>query len=287
MSGFSVYVSDPTALIERNFDFEGEQYHILQGDNKYFVEIVDTAGSGEVAGGTYTYTLDDPAPVEDPDNSGTYIFRVTRVRGTTTTDDADLTYTYDSGTGEISISSAQVGDIYKISYSATSYITGEDPFTANDTDLYGVRAHSAVLYLGTSNRLYKVQSATVDVRFDREDIREIGNEDAVARGTRNKTVTVTLGKLLDSDLTIEEVLRGESSGYGKIDMDELSNDLTFICAIYSDSGHGTFKWGFMCETLAPTEIRPGTGAVDTHVDSGVTLAGEDMTLTSLAATLGL
>lgn len=291
LTGFSITIGDPTALISRRFSFTGEEAVLWQGNNKYYIEQVETVASGElsgVGGDDFVVTLNNPVPVADPDNSGVYILRVVRVRSSVT---SELTLTTDytfSAPSTFTVLSAQVGDVYKIYYTATTYVDGGTAyFTANDSDLFGIRAHSAVLYLGTSNRLYKVQSATIDVRFDREDIKEIGNPDVVARGVKNKTVTVTLGGLLDSDLTLEEVLRGESSGYGKINYDSLSNNLTFICALYSDSGHGTFKMGYKATKMAVTDIKPGTGNVDSHADQSVTLQGEDLTITSLVATLGI
>ena len=285
LSGFTITIGSPEALIDRSFTFAGEQAKILTDNNKYFVYIREVVNSGELVLTAFAVTLDDPTPTANPDSASETIFRVVRVRSGVST---ELTYTTDFtyAAGTLTVLVAALSDVYKIYYSAATYISGEDYFTENDTDLAGILANSASLYLGSSNYLYKVQSATIDVRFDREDVREIGNENVVVRGIRNRTVTVTLGKLLDS-WTIEEVLRGESVGYGLIDVKRFSTDLTFIAAIYDDSDKETFKIGYTSTSMTPSDFTPGTGNIDQYVNSGVTLEGEELTIADNAAEIGL
>ena len=286
LAGFSIAIGDPTALVDRNFEFTGEDAILLQGNNKYLIFKKKTLtapdiGSGDIA----VITLDDPVAIEDPDNAGKFMFRVLRVKAGVTTELVEGT-DYTSTANALTVESCTVADVIKYYYSGSSFVTSPSvPFTTNVSDLNGIRANSVVLYLGSANRLYKVQSATLDVRFDREDAREIGSEDVIARSIRNKTVSITLGKLLDTDFTMEEVLRGNTSG--KLDTKNYSDSLTFIMAVYSDSGHGTFQIGYQATGLAPTSSRPGTAGIDANVDSGVTLEGEALTIADNAVEVGL
>lgn len=291
LSGFGISISSPTALIDRSFDMIGEKAKILQGNNKYLIYLRKEVESGEA--GTVSIVIGSgdyanyPAPVVNPDVASEYILRVIKVRGTVNTElvvGTDCTWT--NGTLTLSVPSCLVGDVIKVYYTASTYITGSDYWTANNTDMVGMLPHSCSLYIGTSNYLYKIQSADIKVSLDREDQKEIGNKNVVLRSVKNKTVTITLGRILDK-WTIEEVLRGEAVGYGVIDVSMFATNLTFIAAFYDDSTKTTFKWGFKCTNLAPSSFTLGSGSIDNIVKSDTTLEGENMTLTTLEATLGL
>jgi len=288
VTGFSIAIGDPTALVDRNFEFTGEDAIHLQDDNKYLIFKKKTVQSGDLGSGNLVnITVSAPVAIEDPDNAGKYMFRVTRVRSSVTTELVEGT-DYSFSGGVLTVESCAIDDVIKYYYSASAWVSSPaSPFTTNVSDLNGIRANSVVLYLGSANRLYKVQSATLDVRFDREDAREIGSEDVIARSIRDKTVSITLGKLLDTSFTMEELLRGSADGYGKIDAKKFQQNLTFIMAVYSDSGHGTFKIGYKATNLAPSSNRPGTAAIDTNVDSGVTLEGESLVIADNASEAGL
>jgi len=289
MVGFSITIGDPTALIDRSFDFTGESAKLWQGDNKYFIFKKKTVASGDLGSGNIVdITVSDPSAVENPDKAGEYILRVVRVRSGETEELTSDKFSYSAPT--LTVEDCEIGDVIKYWYTASSWVSNPSaPFIENDSDLPAIRAHSASLYLkiGSSNYLYKLQSATIDVRFDREDVREIGNDEVVLRGVTNKTVTITLGRLLESEFTLEEVLRNVASGYGVIDIDKFSADITFICALYSDADKGTFKIGFKATKLTPSAFRPGTANINTHVDSGVTLEGEDLLITETIGELGI
>lgn len=287
LTGFSIAVGDPTSRVDRSFEFTGEDAILWQSNNKYLIFKKTTVGSGDLASAdAVNITVSNPVAVTDPD-TGSYILRVTRVRSGETTELVENTdYSYSAGV--LTVDSCQIDDVIKYYYSASAWVTSPiSPFITNTSDLNSIRAHSVVPYLGVGNRLYKLQSANIDVRFDREDVREIGNKDVIARSITNKTVSIDLGKLLDTEFSLLELLRGQSSGYGKIDVKEFSKTLNFILAVYSNSGHGTFKIGYKATTLAVTTHRPGTANIDTNVDSGVTLEGEALTISNDAGELGL
>ena len=288
VAGFGFAIGDPDANMERTFSLVGEDKITLQGNNKYLIELVDTSASG--ANHTIQFGAGDwttwPTPVEDPDNAGAdrYMLRVTRIRGTTVTDlVAGTDYTYAIPSTTLTISTSLAGDHYKVYYSAASYISGTTPFTDNDSDLCSISAESASIYLATGNYLYRLQSVGVDVTWDRYDVREIGNQDVVARGARDITCRITLGRILE-DYTIEEVLRGKASGYGKIDIRKFIDDATLTIKIYSDDTKSTFKLGYEFKDLSPVGVDDGT-PLNEYVTKGVTMEGEEGFVTSLETDL--
>ena len=278
LTGFSLNLADPNALIERNFTFIGEDKIVYQGNNQYLIYLEHTMVSGEtgsvdivIGSGDYA---DYPSPVLDPDTSGTYFDSIIRVRSGTATELVFGTdYTYNSGTDTITIVSAAVGDVVKCYYTATTYITGEVPFTSNTSDLGAIRADSASLYLGSGNYLYKLQSATLDVSWERNDVKELGNSEVVARGVNDITTTITLGRVV-ATYTLDEVLRGESADYGKIDVREFANDIVFYIYIYSDKTKDTFKIGYKLKDLSASALDDGA-TINDYLTEGNTLTGEE------------
>jgi hypothetical protein len=304
-SGFSLSIGDPDAIIERSFDFVGEKATIWQGDNKYFIYLKKECGSGEtgdvdivIGSGDYA---DYPDPVQDPDtlagDNSDYFVRIIKVKAGVTTEmnygSASGEFEYVTGTKTITVHGAAVDDVYKVYYTASSYITGGDPFVENDSDPAGILADSCDIYVyipgsgkpSSSDYLYRVQSATIDVSFDREDVKEIGNREVVKRGIRDKTVTVTLGRILEQ-FTMEEVLRGVASGYGKIDIEKFTDQAAVIVKVYEDNTKSTFKYGFKMTGLTGSELRGGPG-INAYVNKENALEGEDLTITSDAGELGI
>jgi len=286
-SGFSVTIGDPDAIVERGFDFVGEKARILQGDNKYLIYKEHIAASGS----DDEIDLSAKAPVEDPDTTDKYMFRVLRVRGSATTELVETTdWTYTDGTKILAIVSIQASDIIKVYY--TSSTAPDVQFTPNTTDPAGILADSCDIYVyipgsgkpSSADYMYRVQSATIDVSFDREDTKEIGNREVVKRGIRDKTVAVTLGRLLE-EFTMEEVLRGVAPGYGIIDIEKFSDQVTVIIKVYEDSTKTTFKYGLKATGLTGSELRGGAG-INAYVNKENALEGEALVITSNAGELG-
>ncbi len=282
LSGFSITIGDPQGLIERSFDFVGEDWIRWQGNNKYLIYKEDTVESADLESDNSVHiTVDDPDAVEDPDNSGTYILRVVRVRsGTATELTAGTDYSFETHAGGdiLIVESCQANDVIKYWYTASSYIGGSTPFTANTSDLEGIHANSATITIQSGTQIYKLQSVTIDVRFDRQDLFEIGNSEVVQRGIRNKTVTITLGRLYE-DATIEELLREKTPAddYGKLDIRKFGSDFKLKVKLYEDSDKNTFKIGYCADNLAPSEIGGGV-SVDNYTEARNTLAGEELVI---------
>jgi len=282
-------IGDPKAIVDRSFTFTGEDALILQTTNKYLIFKKYTVESGEAGSGVdVEITLDDPIAVENPDKAGKFMLRVTKYT-LATEETAELVegtdYTSTADTLTVTTECA-VGDVIKYYYSSASWVTTPAlPFITNELLANAIRANSVVLYLGSAGRLHKVQSASLSVDLSREDILEIGSEDIVERSVLDNAVSVDLGKLLDTDMSLEEILRGNTTGI--LDSKNYVSDLTFMIAVYSDSTHETFKLGYKVTNMTPGSARPGTGAIGANVDSGVTLKSDNLLITTKASDLGL
>src|SRR3972149_546926 len=290
-SGFSIAIGDPQARIERNFDFVGEESIIWQGANQYLIYDSKICGSG----GDNEIDLSDsaiPTPAVDPDNAGVYILRAVRVTALgVSTELVDTEYSYDNGTKILTIDTVTTGDIIKYWY--TSADAPDVQFTPNDNDVAGLTGECVSIYLyipqsgkpSVSDYVYRLQSITLDVKFTREDQREIGNANIVQRGIKEKVVTVTIGRLLEQ-FTIEEVLRGEVAGFGKIDIKKFTDQASIIVKVYDDNTKTTFKYGFKATGLTPSDIK-GTVAVANYVKADTTLIGNELNISADATVLGI
>jgi len=285
-SGFSVSIGDPQAIIERSFDFVGENAKQLRGDNAYWIYVKEEVNTGELTtGNDFIVDLSTREPAEDPNTADKYMQRIVRVRSGSSSELTSDAYSYSATAKELTITDALVGDVYKIWY--TSATAPANIFTLNDSDPAGIIADSAEIYLyipasaeqaGSDDYVYRLQSVTLDVSFDREDLREIGNSEVVQRGVRDKTVTVTLGRILE-ELTVEEVLSGQGSSHGIIDFSKLSDSVALLVKIYEDNTKTTFKYGFYASGLTATEIRGGAG-VNEYVRRDNTLEGESLKISA-------
>lgn len=270
LSSWGISIGNPQSIIERTFDFIGEDEYILESNNKYFIyKTFTSSGSG-----SQNFTIDNPIAAGDPDSSGYYLFRVVRYRGTTTTELTYTTdYTYNASTNVMNIVSASVSDIYKVYYSAASYISGQSIFTNNDSDVGGIEAKKASIFLYSSNYVYRLQSVGIDCNYDRSDVYEVGNGGVVTRAARDKTIRITLGRVLEN-YTIEQALRGVGSTYGKIDHRKYLDDIYLKVRLYTDDAKSTFALGFRFNNLSPVGVDTSIPLYD-YVTRGVTLEGEE------------
>ena len=283
VSGLSLNIGDPESDIERNFTFAAEDEIALINDNKYLIHkryVISGSGNDR------TVSLgSDPTPIADPDNSGQFLFKVIKHSGGTSTKlDYGTGWSYD-GAGTLTINGASTaGDVVWVWFSAGSYIAGADTFVENDVDLASINADSVSIILVTNNILTRLQSVGIDVTFDRQDIREIGNKDVVARGIKDTTATITLGKIIES-YTIEEVLRGKAgASYGKIDARKFVDTSALIVKIYEDNTKTNFKLGYKFLDLAVASRDTGTPVSD-YVTAGISLTGEEGLVTSVEGIL--
>lgn len=271
VAGWGINIGDPSAMIERSVELIGEDETLLQDENKYLIYKTFTATGGS----NETFQCTNPNPRGDPDNSGYYLFRVMRYRPSTGVT-SELVYTTDytfTAPSTLTVVTTTAADIIKVYWSANAYVGSTSVFTNNDSDMGAIEAKMATIELDTSQYVYRLQSCAVDVTYDRSDIYEIGNETVVARGARDKTVRITLGRIVD-DYTFEEALRGVGGTFGKIDVRDFSDDITLKIKLYSSAAKTTFKIGYKFTNLTPVGIDAGTPLND-YITRGVTLQGEE------------
>lgn len=281
LAGFGINIGDPQAYIERTFDLIGEDEIILENNNKYFIyqKFTATGGSPE------TFTVQNPIPSADPDESSKYVFRVVRVRGATTT---ELTYTSGIASGNQYAftpsnslkATTNANDVIKVYYSASAYLTGSSVFVNNNSDASALPAENTSIYLydTANNYVYKLQSLGIDVTFDRTDYYEIGDDEVIQRGIRDKTVRVTMGRILEAH-TIEEVLRGVPSTYGKLSTRNYLDSAILRVKIYSTAAKSVFSLGLKITDLSPTDLTHGVPLND-YSTRDATLESDNLLITS-------
>lgn len=282
LSGFSINIGSPHGLIERSFDFIGEDWITWQGDNKYLIykeETVDSAAE-MISGDTMEIVISAPVAHQDPDDL-VYVLRVVRVRAGVSTELVNVT-DYTSTANLLTVEGCITDDLIKYWYTATTYMAGI-PFTNNNSDLPALQADFATITLETGNYLYRLQNVALDVRLERFDVGEIGNDEVVTRGVKNKTVTITLDRNLE-DFTFEEILAGQSTGYGKLDIRKFSDKFVLRIKLFDSAAKDTFSIGFKAIDLAPSDIKRGT-SVGNYSTLGNTLVGQDLTISVEEATI--
>lgn len=246
VDSIGVDIADAEAKIERTFELSGDKYKILREANKFLIFVENDAPSG--TSGNYVIDISDPAPVEDPNNTGVYVLQLYRIRsGVATELDLTTDYTFNQPSNEITILSATAGDNYRIWYSAGSYGSAGDPFELNDVDDCFLKADSVTVLIDdgvhAAVELDLLTSLSIAVTLNRIDEGVIGSDEKVLRDVETTEVALSLdGRIKDS--TIEEVLMGEAGqDHGIIDVD-LFGEVSVVVKIYEDSTKSTFKMGY-------------------------------------------
>lgn len=248
VSGFSLNIGDPESILERSFNLVGENSITIP--DKYFAYQTATAtGAGDKD------IVLSPAPVAYA--SGKYILRVLMVRSSVVSelleDDTaatDDTWKYVHGTTTITIKNAHNGDVFKVYYiSATAYAT---LWTNNNSDSTFLVAENCEIYLkyGVSTRIYRLQTVGVDASFERTDYKEIGNNEVVQTGVKNKTVKISLNKFTN-DFSLEELLASDTT-YPYINPNDYADTIQMMVKVYAEKEHTNFKIGYLINNITPT-----------------------------------
>jgi hypothetical protein len=243
VNGFSLGIADPDAIIERNFDLIGEDYKILDG--KYFAYQKATAA------GASTAIVLSPAAVEYA--ASKYIFRVLRERAGVVSELVEtVDWSFVSGTNTLTVTGGVALDIIKVYYeSSTAYTT---TWTDNNVESDFLTADSCEIYMkvGTSGRMYRLQSLGIDVTFERTDYKELGNPEIVLTGSKSQTVKVSLDRYAE-DFSLEKILASDTT-YPYIDPRDFAENIQILVKIFSDKSHTAFKIGFLMNNLTPTTM---------------------------------
>lgn len=246
-------IADQEARLERSFDLTGDNELQLNYNNKFLIHVENTAPSG--TSGSYIINVSDPVPIADPNNSGKFILRIDRLRSGTLTQDLveGTDFTYNSGSQDITITSALTGDLYHIYYSASSFGTGGDPTTVDADSTCFIKADSVTVLLSdgtTEVELDLLTSLSIDASFTRIDESVIGNDQKIIKEVQESTVDVSLsGRLKDS--TIAEAFMAElGNSHGISDVSKFLDTVRLTVKVYSDSDKGTFLIGYQVDNLS-------------------------------------
>lgn len=280
VNGFSLNIGDPDAIIERSFDLVGERYELFE--SKYFAYNTDTVESGETI---KTITL---SPVAIEYASGTYVYRVLRIRSGVVTElledssspYADNTWRYSAG--DVIIQTCETGDVIKIYYAAdTAYTT---VWTDNDVDSDLLLAEYAEIRMkvGSDSRIYRLQSVGLDGSFDRADYKEVGNSEIVQTGATSKAVTIALNRFAE-DMSLEQILAGDGT-YPYIDPREFAENIQLQVLIYGEKEHTNFKIGYYINNISPVSIGT-TQDVEAYNERTCTLESDNLKISSILSDL--
>lgn len=285
VDSITINIADAEAKLERSFELSGDALRRLRNDNKYFIYKRDEVASG-YSEDAYDIVLSDPEPVEDPNHSGVYIFRVLRVRsGVTTELDLTTDYTYTSGTTTLQVLSATTGDVYKIYYSSDSWGTAGDPTSLNDADDYFLDADSVTVTLqsgsGSEIEIDKLTSLNIVATLNRIEEAVIGSDEKVINEVETKTTTVTLGGRVKNS-TIEEILMGEAGNdWGILDAQLYKDDIKLRVKVYEDETKTSFKIGYKVTGLFMTSTTQDEGNANEFLTKGVTLQSDNLVISNV------
>ena len=254
VAGFSLNIGDPNAAVQRKFNLVGEDFKILPA--KYFAYADGIVG---VLGTGVDYTLHFGATGEAPEpilySATEYIFKVLRIRSGIVSELVEtIDYSYSNGTKLLTVLGCLTGDLIKTYYPAASAYT--TLWQDNDTDPDALFAENCAIYMkvGTSTKIYRLQSVGIDITLDRTDYKEIGNEEVVQTGVKGKTVTVKLDKY-NEGFSLEAILNNDSGTYPYIDPRDFVDTIQLRVEIYKKVlGVSTFAMGYLITELSPTAL---------------------------------
>jgi len=287
LSSLGINIPGPEEMIERSFTMEGESAYIWQGDNKYYnyqKEIIDVSENP-------VFTLDETA-TEDP-ITGEWVNKVVRFADGETEELRPDQYTASSTEVEIlDTNLVNDGDIFKIYY--TSSETSEsDLWTPNDEDPVALLGGMVSIFLyvpasgspSNDDYIYRLQSCDITADLEREDLMELGNSNVVQRGVSDESVSIEVERTVEN-FTIEEILSGREPGFGKIDVNKLSDNVALIVKIYDSNDKSNFKYGIKCTGLTSSDIGAGA-SVDEYLNRTASLEGDNLMITKDELELGI
>ena len=273
ISGFSINIGDPDAIVERSFNLVGEDFIILA--EKYF------AYDSAVAGGDGELTIDlDPEPIAYA--ASKYIFRVLRVRaGVVTELEEDVSSAYADNSyrylgGDVIVQDCLEYDLVKVYYPAdTAYETLWSPDDVSEDFLLASYCE-VYIKVGTSNRVYLLQSIGVDIALERADYKQIGDYKVVLTGSKKETVTVSLDRF-NGSCTLETILAGDTD-YPYINPRDFVDNVQIMIKMFKEKEHTNFLIGYVMKELSPTTLGV-TQAVEDYGKKTNKLSGDNLLIT--------
>ncbi|MCK9542828.1 MAG: hypothetical protein M0R03_12445 [Novosphingobium sp.] len=289
LNSFSIGIADAQARLERTFEFSGDDYRIAKYGNKYVIIKTDTTGSG-YSTSSYAIVLSDPAPVENPNTSGAYLYLVTRKRAGVITELVSGTdYSYNHYNNTLTIVSATTDDIYQAYYTAASWPVAGDPTSVNNVDSYRIKADSVTITLESADQavvttLDKLTGLNIAATLNRISEAVIGKKAKELNEVENYQVNLTLdGRVKNS--TIEEVLMGKSGlSWPVIDVDHFATDLVFRMKVYDSPEKTTFLHGVKITGLFYSDASRDVNANE-FWSKGITLQSDNVLISDVEANI--
>jgi hypothetical protein len=276
-------VANADARIERTFDLGGDFFKILKNNNKIFMQKIYTVPSGYSAA-PYAISVTDPVPVVDPNVALKYIQRVIRVRSGVTTElslTTDYTFTAPSA---LSVLLATTGDIIKVVYTASSFGTGGDYTSLNDSDLCYINADSVKVTLqsgvGTEVELDRLTSLNITATLNRISEGVIGLQEKLLKNVESYDVKIALNGRI-KDAKIEDVLMGQAgNNWGIIDPNLFKSDIVCRVYVYEDATKTTFKMGYKVTGLSFTDTKEDATA-NAFWTEGINLSSDNLLISDV------
>jgi hypothetical protein len=253
VSGFTLNIADPDAMIERNISVIGEDYAYIQ-DNYFAYQTATKTGSGSLS------MVLSPAAIAYA--SGKYIFRVLRVRAGEVTDltlnefsgsnPPTNSWEFDYITQTIVVQDCADGDIVKVFYcSATAYAT---TWTDNNSEPTVLLAEYCEISLkvGTENRIYRLQTVGIDVSLERTDYKEIGNNEIVQTGVKQVTTKISLNRFTEG-FSLEDILASDTA-FPLLEPADFADNIQMMVKIFGEKEHTNFKIGYLMDGISPTAV---------------------------------
>jgi len=305
VSGFNIEIPDTDTALAKSYDLVGESWIAWQNNNQYVVMIKVEVASGDLTGDDLVMVIGDgdysnyPDPVADEDRvseseTKQYIQKITKVSAVGVNSELDAAvgdYSYVATSKTLTITNAEVGDIYKVFYTAATYRNDATvPFVKNVSKSGGLMPECVTAYLyipasasenpDANDILHLVQGITIGVTLDRTDKKEVGSKEVKLRGVKDVTVSVTISRFLET-LKIEELLRGKtpSDNYGKLDLSKFLDSATLVVDVYSDDTKANKLLSYKIKNLAPSEVRGPGIAVGDYANQALTLTADNITIT--------
>lgn len=280
---------DADSRVERSFELSGNYCKIARGANKYVIFKEDDAPSG--TSGAYDIVLNDPAPVEDPNNTGEYILKVYRIRSGVATELVETTdYTWTNGTTTLQILSGLAGDNYRIWYTAGSYGTAGDPEALNDSDDYYLSSDNVTVTIddGTHSavELDKLTSLSIDATLNRIGEGAIGTSENLFNDVESYDVSISLDGYVKSYPVYEALMLQAGETWGIIDF-TLFDEVAIVVKIYETSAKSTFAIGYKITGCEFADGNPAEFTANEFGNSPITLNSDNMVISTTESDLAV
>jgi hypothetical protein len=255
VNSLTLNIDDPEARITRDIELGSDDRRVLLGDNRFLIHVEDTAPSG--TSGNYVIDISDPTPIVDPNNAGIFVLRLDRTRsGETTTLTLTTDYTFNDPTDEITIISANAGDVYNIYYSASSFGSAGDPTSVDSDSICFLKAENVTVLIddGTTEvEMDRLSSLTLTATLNRIDENVIGNDERILREISDTPVTIDLSGRIKRWYG-EKAFMNQLADTEIISSVKLFNDnIKVTVKIYNNANKDTFLIGYQIPNLSYTD----------------------------------